>query len=79
MDLTPRLKEHAGTDRCLIHVEGMTNLSGFELGHTGVTDARPAHLRGLNSLRFLSLCGTRVTDARIRKLQQALPKLSVTY
>jgi hypothetical protein len=47
--------------------------------YTQVTDAGLVHLKRLTNLSELNLTSTHVTDAGAKELQQALPKLKITF
>ena len=66
-------------DSELAHLTGLTNLSILDLAGTSVTDAGLARLTGLSHLKRLYLRGTHVTDAGAKKLERALPGLSIDY
>jgi hypothetical protein len=67
------------TDKGLVHLKGLNNLSTLNLGGTLVTDAGLIHLEGLTGLTTLDLVGTAVTDAGVKKLKQALPRLTISH
>ncbi len=66
MAIAPRGK--SVTDEKLKHLEGLREIFGLDLSHTGITDAGLASIRDFHSLRFLQLAGTNVTDAGIERL-----------
>jgi hypothetical protein len=63
----------------LQHIEGLTQLRGLLLNHTGVSDAGLEHLEGLSQLQWLFLRDTKVSDGGVKKLQQALPNCDIQH
>ena len=72
-----RLERTRITDAGLESFKGLARLQRLYLDDTGITDAGLEHLKGLTELQHLSLSGTQVTDAGVRRLQQALPNLTI--
>ena len=69
-----------GTDKGLAHLKGLTSLETLNLENTrGVSDFGLVHLKALTNLRQLDLDGTKVTDAGVQDLQEALPRVKITY
>ena len=66
------------SDRGLVHLGRLKQLTTLDLADTDVTDAGLGHLRGLEDLLVLNLRGTKVTDAGVETLQKALPGLRIT-
>jgi Leucine-rich repeat (LRR) protein len=64
------------TDAGLVHLKGLTNLSGLGLNNTQITDAGLVHMKGLTKLSYLGLNGTQVTDAGLVRLK-GLTNLSI--
>ncbi len=58
----------AVTDKGLVQVAGMKNLTKLYLQNTAVGDAGLNQLRGLGKLEYLNLYGTKVSDAGVAKL-----------
>ena len=56
------------TDKALVDVVAMKNLTRLHLENTKVTDAGLANIAKLANLEYLNLYGTQVTDAGIQKL-----------
>jgi len=56
------------TDKVLIDVVAMKNLTRLHLENTKITDAGLANIAKLANLEYLNLYGTQVTDAGIQKL-----------
>lgn len=57
------------TDKGLAHLNGMTNITGLDIGKTGVTDAGMAHLATLTNLERLDISFNRsITDKGVRHL-----------
>lgn len=56
------------TDKTLVNVVAMKNLTRLHLENTKVTDAGLANIAKLAKLEYLNLYGTQVTDAGIQKL-----------
>jgi internalin A len=63
------------TDAGLVHLAGLTNLTGLRLEDTKVSDRGLKHLERLTNLESINLDGTEVTDAGLVHLKK-LPKLS---
>jgi hypothetical protein len=62
-----------------VSLRGLTKVSLLSLYGTQVTDAGLAELKGLTKLSTLDLRHTRVTDAGIKRLDQALPSLTIRH
>lgn len=56
------------TDKALVDVVAMKNLTRLHLENTKITDAGLANIAKLANLEYLNLYGTQVTDAGIQKL-----------
>lgn len=66
------------TDAALVHLRSQTHLKVLVLDGRRVTDAGLENVKGLTELEQLLLFGTEVTDEGVRKLQEALPKCSIS-
>lgn len=66
------------TDKGLVSLVPMKNLTRLHLENTKVTDAGLAHLAGLTNLEYINLYGTQVTDAGLATLAK-LPKLQKLF
>ncbi|MSR77457.1 MAG: hypothetical protein EXS63_04440 [Candidatus Omnitrophica bacterium] len=56
-------------DQDLVHLKGLTNLTGLYLGYTQVSNAGLEHLKGLTNLTKLWLSGTKVSNAGLEHLK----------
>jgi hypothetical protein len=66
------------TDDGLLHLKKMATLFKLDVGNTQITDKGLVHLEGLSNLRWLDVTGTQVTDAGVKKIQAALPGITVS-
>lgn len=66
------------TDKALVDVASMKNLTRLHLENTKISDAGLANVAKLANLEYLNLYGTQVTDAGIQKLT-ALKKLKKIF
>src|SRR5262249_9402853 len=66
------------SDTGLAHFGGLTNLAVVSLQATRGADAGMAHLETLPNLVALHRDGSRVTEDGVKRLQRALPGLTIT-
>jgi hypothetical protein len=67
------------SDGGLAELAELKNLQQLMASTTAITDAGLAHLHGLKSLLVVELYSTGVTAEGVKKLQEALPKVSVRW
>src|SRR6185295_2176233 len=65
-------------DSGLACCKDLKHLQMLDCSHTAVTDIGLMYLTGLAKLQSLNLNGTCITKAGIRKLQEALPNVSIS-
>lgn len=65
------------TDVGLLEMRQATNMEDLTLIGTNITDSGLSSLTGLKHLTYLNLSETRVTKTGVKRLQRALPELSI--
>jgi hypothetical protein len=62
----------------LARLSGLAQLERLYLGNTQVTDAGLDHLKPLVKLKQLDLYGDNVTDFGVKRLEKAIPGLTIS-